>query len=179
MVKPEEPQGGFVQDVEGRVFADLWQRRKDASGYMDELPDMTQNLSDYAHNLNTIVDLAQAKSVRLIFMTQPSLYKEKMTPEEDALIWGGALENTGKTESMPDQANTYYTTGATARGMKKYNHTLLQVCQVRHVECVDLASALPQDTTIFYSDVHYHENGSKQVANVLAQYLLNHPPFEK
>ena len=140
---------------------------------------MTENLRDYARNLNTIIDLAQAKSVRLILVTQPSLYKEIMTPAEDSLIWGGALENSGKIEPLPNQVNSYYTTGALSRGMKLYHQTLLQVCQTRNIECIDLASALPQDTTIFYSDVHYHENGARQVANILAQYLLSHPPFEK
>ena len=179
LFRPPEPPGSFVEDVEGKVYPQLRQRRKHATEFVDSLPDMTQALQDYTRNLNTIIDLARANSMRIILMTQPSMYKAVMPPDQDALIWGGALENQGKTDIDPNIPDRYYSTGALAIGMKRYNDTLLQVCQTRNIECIDLASALPKDTTIFYSDVHYNENGAKQVANVVAQYLLTHPPLKK
>lgn len=179
LFRPPEPPGSFVEDVEGNAYPRLRQRRQHATGFINDLPDMTQALQDYARNLNTIIDLAQTNSTRIILMTQPSMYKDVMPPDQDALIWGGALENQGKTNIDPNIPDRYYSTGALAVGMKRYNDTLLQVCQTRRIECIDLASALPKDTTIFYSDVHYNTNGARQVANVVAQYLLGHPPFKK
>lgn len=179
LFRPPDPPGSFVEDVEGKIYPQLRLRRKHATEYVNDLPDITQALQDYTRNLNTMIDLAQANSTRIILMTQPSMYKDVMPPDQDALIWGGAMENQGKTTIVPGTPDRYYSTGALARGMKRYNDALLQVCQTRHIECIDLASALPKDTTIFYSDVHYNENGAKQVANVIAQYLLSHPPFKK
>jgi len=179
LFRPPVPAGSFVEDVEGKVYPQLRLRRRHATAYVNDLPDMTQALQDYTRNLNTLIDLAQAHSARIILMTQPSMYKDVMPPDQDALIWGGALENQGKSTVDPNMPDRYYSTGALALGMKRYNDTLLQVCQSRNIECIDLAIALPKDTTIFYSDVHYNENGAKQVANVVAQYLLSHPPFKK
>lgn len=176
LFRPPDPPGSFVQDVEGTAFPALRERRRNATEYISQLPDMTQDLQNYARNLNTMIDLAQANSVRIILMTQPSMYKEVNPPEEAALIWGGALENQGKTYMVP-VPDRYYTTGALAVGMQRYNDTLLQVCQARKIECIDLASVLPKNTTIFYSDVHYNENGAKQVADTVARYLLSQPPF--
>lgn len=179
LFRPPDPPGSFVEDVEGKAYPRLRNRRQHATEFIHVLPDMTQALQDYARNLDTIIDLARANSARIILMTQPSMYKDVMPPDQDALIWGGALENQGKTNIDPTMPDRYYSTGALAVGMKRYNDTLLLVCQTRNIECIDLASALPKDTTIFYSDVHYNENGAKQVANVVAQYLLSRPPFKK
>ena len=73
----------------------------------------------------------------------------------------------------------YYTAEALARGMAAYNKRLLDICAERQVECIDLATALPKDTTVFYDDVHFNESGSKQVAQILADYLLRHAPFTR
>lgn len=179
LFRPPDPPGSFVEDVEGKVFPLLRQRRKNATEYVGTLPDMTQALQIYTRNLNTMIDLAQANSVRIILMTQPSLYKQVNPPYEESLIWGGALENQGKTNIAPNIPDRYYTTGALALGMQRYNDTLLKVCQARKIECIDLASALPKNTTIFYSDVHYNENGAREVADIISRYLLSQPPFAK
>jgi len=70
------------------------------------------------------------------------------------------------------EGNDYYSAGSLASGMELYNQTLLQVCRDRGVACIDLAAALPKDTTIFYDDAHFNEAGSRRVAEVLAHYLI-------
>jgi hypothetical protein len=72
---------------------------------------------------------------------------------------------------------SYYSSEALATGMQKYNDTLLNICQERHLECVDLSSILVKDTTVFYDDAHFNESGARKVSIVLSNYILSHDPF--
>jgi hypothetical protein len=71
----------------------------------------------------------------------------------------------------------FYSIEALIGGMAAYNNQLLTTCDERQVECVDLATALPKDMTVFYDDVHFNESGAKEVSRVLTDYLLAQPPF--
>lgn len=133
----------------------------------DELPNLTPALAEYRRNINTMIDLAQARQVRVILMTQPSLWRPDLTQAERDLLWFGW---------GPDD-KFFYSVEALAEGLEQYNEQVRQICRERQVECIDLARLLPQDTTIFYDDVHFNENGARQVAEVIADYLRQHPPF--
>ena len=63
--------------------------------------------------------------------------------------------------------------------MGMYNETLLTVCRNRRIECIDLESSLPKDTTVFYDDVHFNVSGSRKVAEIVSNYLLGTSPFEQ
>lgn len=63
--------------------------------------------------------------------------------------------------------------------MGRYNETLSKVCRAQHVECIDLASLLPKDTSVFYDDIHFNEEGADKVAEILAQHMMQHAPFKK
>jgi hypothetical protein len=68
-------------------------------------------------------------------------------------------------------AEGYFTTGALERAMAAYNEALLGVCRERGLDCVDAAASLPPDAASFYDDVHFTEEGSRQLAEVLARHL--------
>ena len=71
----------------------------------------------------------------------------------------------------------YYSPAALAKGLEAYNARLLDICRRRGAECVDLASMLAKDTSVFYDDLHFNESGARKVAAVLASYLAaEHPP---
>ncbi len=131
------------------------------------LPDLSTALEEYSHNLNTIVDIAQAHKVRLILMTQPTMWRSDLTQAEKDLLWFG----------HGPRREFFYSIEALMEGMAAYNKQLLEVCRQRQVECIDLTPALPKDTTIFYDDVHFNENGARQVARIVADYMRQHPPF--
>jgi hypothetical protein len=54
---------------------------------------------------------------------------------------------------------------------KMYNEALLSICHNKNVECLDVESQLPKDTSVFYDDVHFNENGSRRVATILAEHI--------
>lgn len=64
-------------------------------------------------------------------------------------------------------------------GMKTFNAKTLEVCQKINIECLDLASILPKDTSVFADEVHFNENGANQVAETLKNYLESKPTFNE
>jgi hypothetical protein len=107
------------------------------------------------------------RGTRLILMTQPTMWYSGLSQEEKDLLWSGRGPN----------GQYYYSLEALIQGMSIYNERLLEICRQRQVECIDLASALPKDTTVFYDDVHFNESGAVQVASIVADYILRHAPF--
>lgn len=157
----------MIQDEAGNMFVNLRKLRKEASQIVEELPDLKSGLEEYKRNINAIIDIARSRPVRIIFMTQPSLWKKDMTAEEIDLLWYGWIES--------HKSKRYYSVTALMRGMQEYNNTLLQVCRTRGVECIDLAKELPRNSTIFYDDVHFNDNGSLMTADVVSEYFRRYP----
>jgi lysophospholipase L1-like esterase len=148
----------LTQDPEGEFLVGLRARRRQA-GRAAALPDLTRALADYRSNLESIVDAAASRQVRLVLATQPALWRPDLPPQLDDLLWFGWAQ----------QGAEYYTAAALAAGLARFNAVLLDVCRVRGVECVDLAARLPRDATVFYDDCHFNESGARQVATLLAE----------
>ncbi|MCL4300489.1 MAG: hypothetical protein KJ077_32435 [Anaerolineae bacterium] len=157
-----------VEDETGQNYVQRREKRQLAPK-IDELPDLSAGLAEYEDNLDRIIDLAEIYQVRVIFMTQPTMYRPDLTEAEEKLFWLGA--GPGR--------EYFYSSQAMGEGISRYNQRLLEVCRQRQVECLDLASALPKNTTVFYDEVHFNEHGAQLVADVVTDYLLSHPPFSQ
>ena len=157
-----------VQDQAGEIYVTWRRHRQQAAEIKNELPDLSSAIKEYDRNINKLIDIALEKSIRLIFLTQPTMWKPDLPPELNALLWLGGIGNFQK-----ESGNTYYSSEALERGMKKYNDTLLRICQERQVECIDLEPVLEKDTTVFYDDVHFNESGARKVSGILSKYILD------
>ena len=155
-----------VDDQAGKSYLKRRQARANAP-MRAELPDLADSLSEFRRNLNTIIDLAKARHVRIIFMTQPALWREDLTDKERALLWFGRGKD-----------NRYYSVEALLQGLSAYNEQTKAVCQQRGVECIDLAGLLPRDMTVFYDDAHFNESGAGKVAGLVAEQLSRQAPFK-
>ena len=78
-----------VLDPRGDLYRRLGHYRRTAGRLVDELPELRPMLESYEGNLNAIVDLARAKDVRPILITQPSLWREGLTEEAEDRLWSG------------------------------------------------------------------------------------------
>jgi lysophospholipase L1-like esterase len=160
------------QDPDGRQIA-VWRTyRKEASALRETLPDLSGPLRGYARNLNRIVHAARVEGARVIFLTQPTLWRDGLSRAEVDLLWGG-----GPPLDRMRSGEEYYSIAALAAGMKLYNETLLGICGQRRAECFDLARELPQSEGVFWDDAHFTEEGARQVARLVAEYLLARPPL--
>jgi lysophospholipase L1-like esterase len=161
-----------TQDEVGQAYTSWRTHRQKASEIRRELPDLRLALDTYAGNVHALIDIAARRSVRPIFMTQPSLWRPDLPERLEALLWMGGIG-----DFMRYAGKAYYSAEALQNGMAAYNETLLRVCEERRIECVDLASLLDKDTTVFYDDMHFNEAGARKVAELLAQYLVARPPL--
>jgi lysophospholipase L1-like esterase len=168
------PAKQFVQDVDASVY-NVWRaHRHSARAIIDDLPDLSSALDEYSRNISAIKKIAVNRGVRLIFATQPYLWRKDLQPHESSLLWLGGV---GKFQEEP--GHEYYSASVLADGMNMYNQKLLQLCRDHALECVDLEKELLKDTRTFYDDAHFTETGAQQVAGVFAGYLLSKAPFLK
>ncbi len=160
---------GHVQDDNGDNLVNWRRHRQTAARIRDSLPDVEPALVEYRRDLNAIIDEAARFKTRVILLTQPVMWRPGLPPGLHKLLWLGGV---GDFQAEPGK--DYYSVAALARGMDRYNRTLLEVCRDRGVECVDLAAAVPKDTTAFYDDAHFNAPGARKVAAIVATYLLTH-----
>lgn len=160
VIEPESDDN--AQDKSGEIYKQWRSFRQSAPAYRDELPDLTIALSEYAQNIDTIIAKANEHGVNVMLLTQPSLYKDGLDKKLADLLWFGGVDN-----FMAAPGSEYYSVRAMQRGLDAYNDVLLSACDRPGVSCVDLASQLPKDTTVFYDDVHLNESGARQVADLI------------
>ena len=156
-----------------RAFEETRRRRQTAATWFDSLPPLEAPLVEYRRNLNLMADLAAAAGVRLVFVTQPSMWRADLPAAEQRFLVFGEV----RAGQSPGRA--YFTAGALGRAMARFNETVLQVCRARGLDCVDAASLIPRDTTAMYDDVHFNEHGAQLVADALAEHFRALPPFRR
>lgn len=130
-----------------------------------QLPDLTQAVSAYENSLRNIVLSAQEQGIRVVLMTQPTIWEKDFPEALQRFLVSGIIGNSS--EGIPH----YYSVGPMAEGMALYNNALIELCREMNVEYIDLASELPKDTTTFYDDMHFNESGASAVSEIIGEYF--------
>ena len=168
-------------DNQGLWLADARQVRQRAPR-QDDLPPMQASLDEFERNVRAIVAEARKRSLRIVFVTQPTFWKDVMTPAEDKLLWMGFGPGpAGAKLQWPgwkSNGQAYlYTSRALKFAMDSYNQRLLGTCAQLKVECIDMASRLPRTSDMYFDDMHYTERGARRFADELTAYLETTAPF--
>lgn len=162
-----------ANDGAGKSILKWRDNRQHASAMIDALPDLTAQLDVYRKNLNTFVDLITERKIRLLLLTQPTLWRADLNAQEQSALWmGGKSGDFMKVAGAP-----YYTAGALAGAMVKFNEVVLSVCKERGLSCVDLANMIPKDLENFYDDCHFGSQTSERIADIVAEAVKKGPPF--
>jgi hypothetical protein len=66
----------------------------------------------------------------------------------------------------------YYSPRALAEGIRRFNESLLDVCDQRRVACIDLAREIPKRATYFYDDMHLSEAGADFASDAVVRSIL-------
>ncbi len=159
------------QSDTGAEYVQWRENRRRAERTRETLPNLTRALELYADDVRAIAAAAKSRGVRVVFLTQPSMWRADLPPELDALLWLG-----GVGQFHVGSSTEYYSPAALAEGMDRYNAALKRACEEVQAECIDLAAALPKDTSVFYDDVHFNESGARRVADVVAEHLSDLAP---
>jgi lysophospholipase L1-like esterase len=153
--------GQVFQDATGDWYAKARAARRRAlqSRTFAELPaDLDDALAHYRRDLIDVVQAARERGRAVAMMTQPTLWRADLPPELEDKLW---------------QYNQFgaYTPAALAQAMDAFNQVMLDVCREHGVPCLDLASQLPKDASVFYDDCHFHDEGCRIVADRVAAWL--------
>jgi len=122
-------------------------------------------LSDYAVNLISLDSLGRAHGIKSIFLTQPALWKQRMSDDEDSVDWLGYTERDGREYRISGEKS--------AALLEILNARLLATCQTSNLTCLDLAAGYPRDLDHFFDSVHFNDRGAELVANIVANFIAN------
>lgn len=134
------------------------------------LPDLSTGLDEYRGRIHALANRCADLHIRCLFLTQPTMWRDNLTPAEESLFWLGYL-------GPWLHPKGYISSADLARAMDMYNRTLLDVCRQSSLECFDLAAHIPKTTAAFFDEMHFNEAGSRLVAHNLHEYLMSRPPF--
>src|SRR4030042_6026680 len=122
-------------------------------------------LASYKHNIQTIIDLARLDGTTVVLMTQPTLIKENLSPEEKPLLHMVNVETVGK--------NSRWSYASAQRGMDQYNNVMRSIATDRNVALIDLEKTVPKSTEYFYDDVHYQDKAYPLIVKTVADALIS------
>jgi len=134
------------------------------------LPDLSIGLAEYADRIQQLENECRQRDVRCIFLTQPTIWRPGLTLSEQRLLWFGGVGHAGEIFGYASIEDLQH-------AMDAYNHKLMKVCDQDHLECYDLAAAIPKDTSALYDDVHLNIGGARMVGDFLSKRLLAAAPF--
>lgn len=135
----------------------LWYRPEPVDIKTDKFP----GLVSFMNNLKTITELARNSNTKIIFMTQPNIYKENMTKEELQ-----SLTMLNK-EAIGDGVRWTYETAFA--GIKKYNDMIRELSSELNIPLIDLEKVVPKSLEYFYDDVHYTD----KTYDIISEYLAD------
>lgn len=151
-----------VRDVGGENLVSARQRRRERP--VVPMPEDAKTVPDsFRHNVGLIVELHRRHGIKGVFMTQPTLWHREMSPDLDRLLY-----------NTPNALPVQYSAAELDALMERYNDVLrTAVVSEPQLRLLDLARILPKDTSVFYDDEHFNDQGHQRIAELLARTLLN------
>jgi len=131
-----------------------------------DLRSLLPALGEYRANIRRLIADARATKVRPVFLTQPLLF-------DDTDYWRGVTHQFYWMRRM----KRTYSCATYWKLLDIYNKELLRTCREEHVECFDLASAIPHSDQYFYDSVHFNERGAALVAEKVSAFMQQRMPL--
>jgi hypothetical protein len=116
-------------------------------------------LVTYDANLVKIIRTCRQNGQQLLILTQPTLYRKDLPEDLQLLLWSCSDEGA-------------YTPEVLEKLMDAFNQRMRDVCRREDTDCLDLASLLPKDTTVFFDDCHFNLAGCERVAEVVVEFFM-------
>lgn len=155
----ESFRGVPFQDPAGQWIEERRKLRRPAPRVPD-LPDLGPECDAFEARLEAIVALCRTRGVQVALATQAVLWRADLEPAGEELLWCGWTRD----------RRSYYTAGALRGAMERFNQRVAAVAARNGLPLVDVA-ALPSETSLFYDDCHFTEEGARRVAEIVARAL--------
>jgi len=138
---------------------------------LEKLPPMKEPIDEFRRNMTLIIALLRERGTEPVLITQPSMWRNDLSSEEDALLWLGSADGWPPNK----EGGPYYAVGAMDAMLALYNDALRDIARDEKAALIDLASLVPRDATVFYDDVHFTEGGAERAARAIADALRGGP----
>jgi lysophospholipase L1-like esterase len=127
--------------------------------YIQETTSKQKNyLSGYRSRLQEIITLCKANNIKLILLTQPSLYGSYVDSSTGIRMDLKFHEsNVGKNNLLQEQV------------LEEYNNVIRSFSTQATV--IDLAKLMPKNTAYYYDFIHFNKQGAAKVAEIVAPAL--------
>jgi lysophospholipase L1-like esterase len=172
------PYEGWVSPAANLVWIQN-QRQMRAEAGAIPMPVLSAGVSEYRARIQALGDECQRRSVRCIFLTQPTMWRASLPQGESKLLFFGSVGLHGTFEERNHHPDGFISVADMARAMDVFNQAMMSVCADSSLECYDLAAALPKDISVFYDDVHFNQKGARLVAQFLAGKIDRRPPLAR
>ncbi|WP_299438758.1 SGNH/GDSL hydrolase family protein [uncultured Aquimarina sp.] len=148
-------------DINGSNTNVFRNNRSSTKELIEKVPNMEESLDRYENNINKIVELSEKLNIKIVFVNQPTLWKNNMTNSEIQSLWLGANGDYTK------KGQSYFSHKVLRNCMDQLNKRLEQSLEKRSVDLIDLDSKLEKSMNYFYDGMHFNERGAKKVSEIL------------
>ncbi len=133
----------------------------------DEIKELCTYLDMYHNNIMEIIRIGRSLGVKIVFMTQPSLW-------EDSDYWHGIQ----KSYYWDVSEDSKLSAATVWRMLDVFNSELISICDSEGIPCLDLASLVPHSPEYFYDAMHLNEAGCILVADLLSEFIIDNHLME-
>lgn len=162
------PERAFVVQDNAASHYHVLRQRRQAAEKIDAAPAIDECLRAYGANLRRIADWAEARKVRLVLLTQGSLYRDDIAPGDDKLLWFGSVDESFFNEPPPKR---YFSVRVMRDILGRYNAAMLALCAERSLWCYDVDTFVPQTSAMYYDDAHVNVQGARTLGAEVAKRL--------
>lgn len=145
---------------------DSWRKERLQNPFTEMVE--SKSLDDFIKYMKEIIFVARGHGVRLILMTEPSIYQENLPQEINEKLWMGWL---GAASSLKINLSNEFL----YREMIHFNDAVRKLSKDYNVELIDLEKEIPKTLDYFYDDVHFTPQGAEKVSEVISNYLASSP----
>ncbi len=117
------------------------------------------DLSPYEENLKSIIGVARAHGIDLVFVTQPSSWNSRVDPKAAEWHWMTYREGVRYPEEWMDEA------------LEKYNDVMRRLGGENGIPVFDLARGVKKSLQFFYDDCHFNVAGARYVGEELGSFV--------
>ncbi|MBX7075644.1 MAG: SGNH/GDSL hydrolase family protein [Pirellulales bacterium] len=145
-----------AEDPTGANYVRRRERRASAET-VTTIPNLQPGLEAYRQRIEQIADTIRQRGAKPVFLSQPVLWSDGLSPAAEKLLWLGYLD-----------ANRFLAAPPLRQCMDRYNDCLRDVCQEQQAPWIDL-SVMSGRLVYFYDDCHFTEAGAHEVARIVAE----------
>lgn len=159
------PRDPYIKELTSNAFFNVWYSDfRETKGEVTEVPfENFRSIPVFKRNMRLLAKNIKLAGANPIFMTQPFLYHESMTPQELAALTFPKIfcvENNRQAD-IP----------SLLAGMKRFNEITRSLAREEEITCIDLETAISSNHEYFIDDVHYTKEAKKVIAQEIHKRL--------